>query len=258
MENGLNFESSDPAHEINVTKTLFSGVESAAAPVTQAEPNQNPVETQGEPDKILTDYKGRTFDPSIHMADESGKPFVKHGNIRIKKGLGQKIKEAFTGNPENQKSDFTKEKSNVPLSDHEKEREVKQNLKEAEQQAAFVSDLEAHSEDAANTMWVVYSATLGPEALNQYEKLHPKLKKHFELFERRTGKSVDLPPGVSLAIGVATVGFEIVRAEPECAKRFDKAKEVVASNLGGYAKKFFSPEDQETEIEKKQEVEAND
>lgn len=257
MENensSLNFDPVDPSQEIHVTQRLFSGVEGVAAPAVEQETSM----PDDPADKSLTDYKGRAFDPSIHMADENGNPLVSHGNIRLKKpSLRKKIGSFFAGE-KTEKDGFSEEKRDVPLSDHEKEREIKENLKEAEQQAAFVSDLEAHSEDAANTMWVVYSATLGPEALNQYEKLHPKLKKHFELFERRTGKSVDLPPGVSLAIGVATVGFEIVRAEPECAKRFDKAKEVVASNLGGYAKKFFSAEDQETEIEKKQEASEND
>lgn len=247
----LNFEAGgDPAAEMEVTLGNFpiSTVTIDPKPMENAAPSE-PVE------KVLTDYKGNTFDPAIHMADENGKPLVSHGNIRLKKPSLRKRVADFFGGSENEKSDFTKEKRDVPLSDHEKEAEVRKNLKDAEQQAQFVSDLEAHSEDAANTMWVVYSATLGPEALNQYDKLHPKLKKHFELFERRTGKSVDLPPGVSLAIGIATVGFEIVRAEPECKKRFDKAKEVVATNLGGYAKKLFSADGQNTE---KAEAQADD
>jgi hypothetical protein len=252
--NGLDFGVVDPSQEIGVTQDIFSGV-SSAVPVAVDE-NSTQI---NQPDKVLTDYKGRTFDPAIHMADENGKPLVSHGNIRLKKPSLRKRVTDFLSGEKTEKGDFAKEKREVPLSDHEKEAEIQENLKEAERQAAFVSDLEAHSEDAANTMWVVYSATLGPEALNQYEKLHPKLKKHFELFERRTGKSVDLPPGVSLAIGVATVGFEIVRAEPECKKRFDKAKDVVASNLGGYAKKFFAaPDDEKTPIEKDQEAGEND
>lgn len=246
--NELNFENFDPAHEISVTQDLFGEVVGEGAAAASA-----PAVPAGE---VLTDRKGTVFDPDRHLVDELGKPVRGSvGQFKLKpsakKSTFKKIVDA--ANPfhseeseiseEPEISENKQENNGIPMSDHERKEEVERNLRDAEAHAARQVEIDVESEDTAHLIWMGYSAALGPESLNQYEKLHPKVKKHVQIFEARTGKSIDFPPGVALTIGIATVGLEIVRAEPECQKRFNAAKDIITTNLGGYVKNAFAKND---------------
>lgn len=268
MSEFLDFENFDPETGIQTTKNILgAAADAVVSPSTAPAVASDRVPKVGDIQPGDT-WKGKVFDPEIHKTLPNGQPEL--GSVKqllMKKsakksggGLVSKAKEFFSGEkkevPENNENqEFTEEKYDIPKSDHEKEEEVRKNLHEAEK---FASDLDIHSEDAASTMWIVYSATLGAEALNQYDRLNPKLKKHFEIFERRTGKSVDLPPGVALAFGLATVGLEIVKSEPECKKRYESARDAVITNMGGYIKNTFGKGSAEIPEQTTEEETAND
>jgi len=75
---------------------------------------------------------------------------------------------------------------------------------------------------------------VGIEFLNQRNRFHPQVAAAIYEYERRTGRSIDLPPGVALAAGLGRIGWEIVQREPACKERLDIGCKVIRVNAVKY------------------------
>jgi hypothetical protein len=206
----------------------------------------------------LVDSNGVTFDPAIHRVDETGAPVIgsrkqflmkKEAKKSAAKWVKDKFSELWNGeNPENSE---LPENQELPLSDHEIDKiqaEIQEKQKaEASELVEKNAALTVSAENSADIFFIGGSMALGIEFLNQRDRFHPEVSKIIYEYERRTGKSIDLPPGVALALGLGRIGWEIVQREPACKARFDAGAKVVRDNalkfIGRRLPKFGKPEE---------------
>ena len=205
----------------------------------------------------LVDSSGVTFDPAIHRADETGAPVIgsrkqflmkKEAKKSGLRWVKDKISEAWNG--EKTEISEVQEVSELPLSDHEIDKiQAEKREKENSETAEIMqrkADLTVSAENSADIFFIGGSMALGIEFLNQRDRFHPEVSKIIYEYERRTGKSIDLPPGVALALGLGRIGWEIVQREPACKARFDAGAKVVRDNavkfIGRRLPKFSKPE----------------
>lgn len=189
----------------------------------------------------LVDSNGVTFDPAIHRVDETGAPILGSRKQFLmkkeaKKSAAKWVKDKFSElwNGENPEVSELPANSELPLSDHEidkihEEKREKEILQTAEIERQK-SELTISSENSADLFFIGGSMALGIEFLNQRDRFHPDVSRAIYEYERRTGKSIDLPPGVALALGLGRIGWEIVQREPACKARFDAGAKVVRDN----------------------------
>lgn len=225
----------DVSPEVGIQKTReLIGEVGFSAPITE------------KPAVIPVDSAGRTFDAEIHKSNPDGSPVIgSRGQLLLKpeakKSIWRKaqegLKKVWNGEdqPEKLPDGENQPASEIPLSDHEfhenqqkqLEKEQGEQLKIAERHAA----LTASSENSAELFFLGGSVVLGIEFLNQRSEFHPAVAAEIYRYEQRTGKSIDLPPGVALAFGLGRIGWEIVQREPACKERFDAGAKVVRENV---------------------------
>jgi hypothetical protein len=260
----LNFEGVDPTHEIGITKKIFSDT-----PVTSAAPGGQ----GGGVGEGLTDYLGNPFDPAIHMSDENGNPIVSHGNIRRKKkSLREKFSEVFSGE-KTEKTDFSEEKTTfsreMPKSEQEKKAEDEHRVFEENFRENEHNEIKASAENSADLYFMGLSFGLGIEVLNQRDAFFEPVTQCFYEYERKTGRKIDIPPGMALTMGLGRIAHAIAMKEPECKKRLDAGVEVVRKNVGAFVRSklpWNNPEEKpekdavevQEEPENKEEIETDD
>ncbi len=189
----------------------------------------------------LTDMAGTPFDPAIHKTYADGSPMTGSKNQLLlkkeaKKSAAARLKDKIVHMFDGQKPDETEvpENRKVPLSDHEIDQipEEKRNLESAApvDSAQRHHELTVSSENSADLYFIGGSMVFGVEFLNQRNRFHPDVARAIYDYEKRTGKSIDLPPGVALACGLGRIGWEIINREPECKKRFESGAAVIRNN----------------------------
>lgn len=109
----------------------------------------------------------------------------------------------------------------------------KQNFKQPENGSRSVL-LSSSAENSADLFFVGGSMLVGIEFLNQRERFHPQAAACIAEYERRTGKQMDLPPGVALALGLGRIGYEIIQREPACKAKFETGVRAIRENAGKY------------------------
>ncbi|MEI7850641.1 MAG: hypothetical protein WCH86_02300 [Kiritimatiellales bacterium] len=221
--------------ELNLEQAPGEGLAKTAEVIGEVSEAAAPVQVGGAVDKW-----GVTFNPEIHKA-EGGQPIVgSKGQFLLKKeakkSAGQRIKETFSKlwNGENTPETEFQPGSEIPPSDHEldkiqaenQEREISEQLKVAQKHA----DLTSSAENSADLYFFGLSMVLGVEALNQRNRLYAHTANCFYEYERKTGKSIDIPPGAALALGLGRIGWEVIQTEPKCKARFDAGAKVVREN----------------------------
>lgn len=243
MNEGLRLETPEkaPAETAAKPEQQSGGFDQMKSLLNKVTEEAIPAEVPDAGSDMPVDSQGTVFDPKIHKAGDDGlplkgskkqfllKPEAKKTNFanKARKFFGMKEKDGNT--------DISTEKQgDLPLSDHElKEKqaaEQKQNLEIATRH----SELSKNSENSADLYFVCLSLGLGVEALNQRETFFKPVAECFYEYERRTGRAVDLPPGVALAMGLGRIGYEIAQREPACKERFDKGVSVLRSNAIKY------------------------
>lgn len=238
--------------ELNLGESREAGIEKTAAFVGEVVP-------QATAESVAAgkvDPFGTVFNPEIHQADAEGNPIrgskrrfllkkeaKKSGYQRIKDGFSKLWNGEETENPDNP------DNPESPLSDHEllNNTEEKQKIQMSEPakttpQRGIVT---ASAENSADIFFLGGSMALGIEFLNQRNRFHPQVAEAITDYERRTGKSIDLPPGLALACGLGRIAWEIIQAEPACKQRFDSGAKVVRDNaikfIGRKIPKFGKP-----------------
>jgi hypothetical protein len=194
---------------------------------------------------LLVDSKGVTFNPAIHQVDGEGSPIIgsvkqfllkKEAKKSALKRAADKFSEFWNGEKEPKKE--IPEIQDIPLSDHEidqiqaKNRESE--FSEQPEQARKPSLLSSSAENSADLFFVGGSMLVGIEFLNQRQRFHGQAAEVIAEYERRTGKQMDLPPGVALALGLGRIGYEIIQREPACKAKFETGVRVVRENAGRY------------------------
>jgi hypothetical protein len=198
----------------------------------------------------VMDSLGCAFDGSIHRVDETGAPILgskkqfllkKEAKKSAVKWAKDKFSELWNG--EKPEKTEAQEIPEAPLSDHElseiqaenKEKEISEGRESAQKRA----DLTASSENSADLFFIGGSMALGIEFLNQRDRFHPQVSSAIYEYERKTGKSIDLPPGLALACGLGRIGWEIIQREPACKQRFDSGAQVVRDNAVKFVTRKF-------------------
>lgn len=194
---------------------------------------------------LLVDSKGVTFNPAIHQVDADGKPII--GSVKqflLKKEakksairrVTDKISEFWNGEKAPEKE--IQEVPEIPPSDHEIEQiqaENKENGNSGQPETARKPALLSSSaENSADLFFVGGSMLVGIEFLNQRQRFHGQAAEVIAEYERRTGKQMDLPPGVALALGLGRIGYEIIQREPACKAKFENGVRVIRENAGKY------------------------
>lgn len=194
---------------------------------------------------LPVDSKGVTFNPAIHQVDAEGSPIIgsvkqfllkKKAKKSALKRAADKISEFWNGEKAPEKK--IPEVSDFPLSDHEIEQIQAENREnEFSQQAEQPRKpalLSSSAENSADLFFVGGSMLVGIEFLNQRQRFHGQAAEVIAEYERRTGKQMDLPPGVALALGLGRIGYEIIQREPACKAKFETGVRVVRENAGRY------------------------
>jgi hypothetical protein len=237
----------DPAAGIKTTAEIVKEVAAVAPPPAVAAPAGVPVDGQG-----------RVFDPAIHRVNPDGTPMI--GSKRrlllkpeAKRTIFQKAKDGFSrlwNGEENSEQAENPENPEIPLSDHEIPEIPPEKHEGMAPQAARSVEISSSAENSAELFFLGGSVALGIEFLNQRNRFHPEVARQIEIYERRTGKNIDLPPGVALAFGLGRIGWEIIQNEPACKQRFDAGAKVVREN----AVKFIGRKFRRAPVENREEA----
>ena len=191
---------------------------------------------------VRVDSGGIEFNPEIHKADENGNPVIgsvkqfllkKEAKKSALRRAADKISEIWNG----EKSEISEisEVSNFPPSDHEvNEIQAEKPDFEFSAQGRKPALLSTSAENSADLFFVGGSMLVGIEFLNQRTNFHPKTAEIIAEYERRTGKQMDLPPGVALALGLGRIGYEIIQREPACKAKFETGVRAIRENAGKY------------------------
>ncbi|MFA5688996.1 MAG: hypothetical protein WC959_07595 [Kiritimatiellales bacterium] len=188
------------------------------------------------------DSKGTVFDSAIHKLDHSGEPVTgSKGQFLLKpeakKSVFKKIRERATDFWNGKEREIpAAEKSDVPLSDHELPPESAEFQPEKPEISGKIgkTGISASAENSAELFFLGGSVILGVEFLNQRRNFHPQVAELITDYERRTGKEIDLPPGVALSLGLGRIAYEIAQREPACKARFDAGAKVIRNNAMKY------------------------
>lgn len=230
------------SEELNQTGNLLDGI--AATPPRPMDGAQIGGEVIGAAGGNV-DAWGVEFNPAIHKTDAEGAPLLGSKKQFLmkkeaKKSAGQKIKEGLSRlwNGENQPEKEVSELNKIPPSDHELNQIPFEN---AEKQISSQSEradrsviLSSSAENSADLFFVGGSMLVGIEFLNQRERFHPQTAAIIAEYERRTGRQMDLPPGVALALGLGRIGYEIIQREPACKAKFETGARAIRENAGKY------------------------
>jgi len=231
--------------ELEITKDLLD-VNFEELPISQAS------------EKIIV--KGVEFDPAIHKTNPDGSPILGSKNQLLlkkeaKKSAFRKVTDFLGISEKTEKAEISEEKQVfTPVSDHE--REEKERLEQISKER-FEKDLASSAASSADLYFMSGTLLLGVEFLNQREQFFEPVCGIFAEYERRTGRKVDLPPGVALAFGLGRISWEIAKREPECKKRLDAGLKVVRDNSATYLKglvPFFGKKQEKIETAEKEEV----
>ena len=225
-----------PEAGLEVTKEIImENSVPAAAPAEISETVETAAENSGE----ITDSTGAAFNPAIHKADETGNPLFGSKRQFLLKPEAKKMKNLFNSARDKVTEFFHREKTDAPeipnnekvapLSDHELPPG-----KKIPPPPVSKDGITASAENSAEMFFLGGSMMLGIEFLNQRKDFHPEVARQISDYERRTGKSIDLPPGLALLFGLGRIGYEIVQREPACKERFDKGAKVVRNNAMKY------------------------
>lgn len=229
------------SEEIKKTGDLLDGL--AATPPEPVQVMQAG-QTPPVPSNCVTDSLGVAFDPAIHRVDEFGAPVVGSKKQFLlkkeaKKSAKQWLKDGFSKiwNGEKQPEQEIPEENELPLSDHEfNQIPLEKQENEFSEPAQRSVILSSSAENSADLFFVGGSMLVGIEFLNQRQRFHPQAAAVIAEYERRTGKGLDLPPGVALALGLGRIGYEIIQREPACKAKFENGVKVIRDNAGKYVR----------------------
>jgi len=230
------------SEELKKTGDLLDGL--AGQP-----PKPMPVTQAGLPPPVAfglpVDAKGVTFNPDIHQTDAEGNPILgsvkqfllkKEAKKSALRRVTDKISEFWNGEEDPEKE--ITEVSEFPPSDHEIEQIQAENnenrISEQPETARKPALLSTSAENSADLFFVGGSMLVGIEFLNQRQRFHGQTAEVIAEYERRTGKQMDLPPGVALALGLGRIGYEIIQREPACKAKFENGVRVIRDNAGKY------------------------
>lgn len=200
------------------------------SPEKRAEiPRLNP--ENSEPRKIepkdfsrLKDYKGRSFDPTIHEVGLDGVPVLNgDGSLKIMRGKNSPAREVVERITQRI----------FPKSDHQLNEE---NQERAQAQALAIadhSDRRISAENSAEVYFACGSVLLGPAFLNGSRQRKPRIVSQFEAYEIATGKSFDPPPWMALAIGLGSDVRETIEREKDCKERISGFFSGVKAGIAG-------------------------
>ena len=203
-------------------------------------------------EKIIV--KGEEFNPTIHKANLDGTP--KLGSKKqlllkkeAKKSAFRKVTD-FLGISENEEKAENSPENKQFNPVFESEKLEKERLDQISKER-FEKDLASSAASSADFYFMGGTLLLGVEFLNQRDHFFEPVCGIFAEYERRTGRKVDLPPGVALAFGLGRISWEIAKREPECKARLDAGLKVVRNNSTTYLKSlvpFFGKKKVEAEI----------
>jgi len=217
-------EKNETDKELEITKDLLD-VDFEELPISRAS------------EKITV--KGVEFDPAIHKTNPDGSPMLGSKNQFLlkkeaKKSAFRKVTD-FLGISENEEKAGISPENKQFNPALEGEKLEKERLEQISKER-FEKDLASSAASSADLYFMSGTLLLGVEFLNQREQFFEPVCGIFAEYERRTGRKVDLPPGVALAFGLGRISWEIAKREPECKARLDAGLQVVRNNSATYLK----------------------
>ena len=92
-------------------------------------------------------------------------------------------------------------------------------------------EIAAAARNAAELYFFGGSLAFGPGFLTHKDNFMPTVAYHFAEYERRTGRRIDLPPGMALAVGLGSVSWAIIKSDDRCKEQFDQMMDSVRKNI---------------------------
>lgn len=224
----MNTDTTQPAPSAESTPSVEES-QGLLSGIVEAPPSPMPIPAAGEasvpspaPSRVdperfskYRDYKKRMFDPRLHKVKADGSPeLTSEGKLKLlppsRRGeqIARKIESLFVAPPSDHVLDAEEEAVAVAQADG----------------AAMAEERENRAIASAELYFGIGAALFSTGFLRRKKERRPRIVSACEEYERRTGKAVDLPPGLAFAAVLMGDISEQVATEPECSERVGAIK----------------------------------